>query len=81
MTVEVRELRTTAQRVRQFRRAAGFTKSGLATRAGVSADTISRIENGDVTGYNTHIATLAAVASALGVKSGELVNRGHVIPL
>lgn len=81
MTVEIRELRTTSQRVRQFRRAGGFTKQDLAQRAGVSIDTISRIEEADVTGYNTHVGTLASIAGALGVKVGELTNRGQLVPL
>ena len=81
MQVEIRELRTTAQRVRQFRRASGMTKTYLAQRAGISVDTVGRIENSDTTGYNTHVATLAAVAGALGVKTGELTNRGYVVAL
>lgn len=81
MTVEIRELRTTSQRLRQFRRAAGFTKQGLASKAGVSVDTIGRIEQADQTGYNPHVATLSNIAGALNVKVGELTNRGYVMPL
>lgn len=81
MTVEVREIRTQAMRVRQFRRASGLTKVALARKAGVAASTITRIEEADVTGYNPHVTTLAVIAKALEVKTGELVNRGHVIPL
>lgn len=81
MTVEVREIRTLSQRLRQFRRASGLTKSALAIKAQVARSTISAIEAADQTGYNPHITTLAAIAGALNVKSGELVNRGHVIPL
>lgn len=81
MTVEVTEVRTTGRRVRQFRRAAGLTKTALAQRAGISADTVSRLEEADITGYNTHISTLAAVAGALGVKAGELTNLGTLIRL
>jgi len=81
MTVEVRELRTTAQRLRQFHRASGLTKTGLARKAGVSVDTIGRIEQADDTGYNPHVKTLAKLASALGVKTGELTNRGYVVSI
>lgn len=81
MSIDVTEVRTTGRRVRQFRRAAGLTKTALAQRAGISADTVNRIEQADTTGYNTHIATLAAVANALGVKAGELTNMGTLIRL
>ena len=81
MTTEIRELRTTSQRLRQFRRASGLTKTALAQRAGVSSDTIARIESADETGYNPHVATLASLAGALGVKVGEITNRGYVVSL
>lgn len=81
MTVEVRELRTTGMRLRQFRRASGLTKTALARKAGVGRSTVTAIESADITGYNPHVATLAAIAGALDVKVGEIVNRGHLIPL
>lgn len=79
MTAEVREIRTASRRVRQLRRGKNMTKTFLAQKAGVSVDTISRIENAVETGYNTHLSTLASVAGALDVKTGELVNRGYLI--
>jgi transcriptional regulator with XRE-family HTH domain len=81
MTVDVTEIRTTGRRVRQFRKAAGLTKAALATKANVARSTIQALESADTTGYNPHVSTLSFVAEALGVKVGEIVNRGHVIPL
>jgi transcriptional regulator with XRE-family HTH domain len=78
---EVRELRTTSQRLRQFHRASGLTKTALAQKANVSVDTIARIEQSDQTGYNPKVATLAKIAGALGVKVGEMTNRGYLVAL
>ncbi len=78
MTASVTEIRTTSRRVRQFRNAHGLTKRALADKAGLSVSTVSRIEKGVETGYNTHVATLSSLARALDVKVGEITNRGYL---
>lgn len=79
MTTNVREIRTASRRVRQLRNNRDMTKVDLATKSGLSVDTISRIENAVETGYNPHLATIASIAGALNVKTGEIVNRGFLV--
>jgi transcriptional regulator with XRE-family HTH domain len=63
------------QRVRELRQGAYLTQRELAERVGIKVERLSRLENGRQTGmYRT---TLRALAEALGVKPGELVDEGH----
>lgn len=71
----MREMRTLSRRVKQLRRDKGYTKTDLATRTGLSVDTITRIEKAGETGYNPHLGTLHYLAEGFGVKVGELTNK------
>jgi DNA-binding XRE family transcriptional regulator len=66
---------TTASRLRSFRDAHGMTQQRLADLAGVSRDTIGRLERD---GLNTTSRTLAAIVRALGVDPATLVSDGEV---
>lgn len=60
------------QRVRELRQDAFLTQRELSERVGIKIERLSRLENGRQTGmYRT---TLRALAEALGVKPGELVD-------
>jgi len=59
--------------VRIARRRAGLTQALLAERAGVSFETVSRIERGVL---SPTARTVVALASALGVGPGELLEEG-----
>lgn len=58
--------------VREARQQAGLTQQTLAERAGLALKTLSRIENGE----DMNLSTLAAIAAALDVTLGELVDQG-----
>ncbi len=62
--------RVTAHRIRMLRREAGLTQAALAERAGLAEITISAIERGQ---KQPRLATVAAIAKALGVSLDELV--------
>lgn len=53
---------TLSKRVRAVREAAGMTQQTLATRAGISLRTLSRIEAGE----DSTLGTIDAIANALG---------------
>lgn len=55
----------------RFREQRGLTLAGLSERSGVAKSTLSQLENGE---GNPTIETLWAVANALGVPFGQLVN-------
>lgn len=59
-------------RIKQFMQQRGMTQSQLAEKARVSANYISKIEQGIV---NPPIRTLARIASALGVTIDDLRGR------
>jgi transcriptional regulator with XRE-family HTH domain len=61
-----------ASKIREARRQAGITQQTLAERAGLALKTLSRIENGE----DMNLSTLAAIAAALDVPVGELVDQG-----
>jgi transcriptional regulator with XRE-family HTH domain len=63
-------------RLRELRASRGLTQEQLCESAGVSVDAVNRIENG--TRVPT-IATLASLATALGVEVGDLV-RSEALP-
>ncbi len=70
----MREMRTLSRRVKALRTQRGLTKVALASRTGVSASTIRKIEKSGETLYNPHLDTLHYLAEGLGVKVGELTN-------
>ena len=51
------------------REAAGLTQQVLATQAGLSIRTLSRIEDGE----DTKVSTLAAIADVLGIPVADLI--------
>lgn len=59
-----------AANLKRERYAASLTRAQLASRAGVSAETIGRIERGETT---PNPATLAVICRALGVEPRKLV--------
>ncbi len=61
---------TTALQVRELRLAAGMSQEDLAAKAGLGLRTIRRTES-EVSG-DVNVATLHAIARALGVTTGEL---------
>jgi DNA-binding XRE family transcriptional regulator len=68
---EARDLvRTVAANVRTLRVAGGFTLPGLAERSGLGRSTLAQLETGAA---NPSIETLWAVAAALGVPFGRLI--------
>jgi len=58
-------------RVRELREAAFLTPSELATKAGISRNTLYRIESGD---YSAFPKTVRKLADALGVPPTDLVS-------
>ena len=71
---EKRATKDRAQRLRQAREAKGYSLRDLAAAAGVSARTISKIEEGD--GEAASCITMASIADALGVPRGWLAFGG-----
>ena len=57
-------------RLKQVRRAKGFTQAQLAQASGVHRVTISRLESGK---FSANVETLEKLANALGVTVGDLV--------
>lgn len=60
----------TGERVREARRRAAITQVELAGRAGLSADSVVKIETGH---HSPRPTTLRKLAAALGVEVGELM--------
>ena len=58
------------ERIRRFRRRAGWTQEELAKRAGMGRVTLSRLESGD---QSPRYRTLVALAKALGVSVSDLL--------
>jgi len=58
--------------IRTARQRAGITQQALAERAGLALKTLSRIENGE----DMNLSTLTAIAAALDIPLGELVDQG-----
>ena len=58
------------RRVREMRKSAGLTQAGLAERAGLAFETISRLERGKA---KPTIGLLAKIADALGVSAASLI--------
>jgi transcriptional regulator with XRE-family HTH domain len=65
------------ERVRQLRRASGFTQAGLAERGGLTTQAVSRIERGT---RAPTLETLDKLAAALGVSLGALADAAAVAP-
>jgi len=66
-------LRVLARRVRCLRIAAFLTQDGLARRAGLSRDTVARLEAGRISLGRPRMSTLTALAAALGVEPDQLL--------
>jgi transcriptional regulator with XRE-family HTH domain len=63
-----------AQRLRQERQARGLSQAALAERSGVSLRMLALIEKAET---NPSIATLAEIATGLGISLGALVGSGE----
>ncbi len=59
------------QRLTRYRELAGWTHDELATRAGVSRPTVTRIESGSL--ENPTINVLRGLAKALGIRVAQLI--------
>jgi transcriptional regulator with XRE-family HTH domain len=59
----------TGRRVRLWRERYGWSQRDLATRAGLSHRTVLKVEKG----YGVTVATLEAVAGALGASADDLL--------
>ena len=59
------------RRVREMRKTAGLTQAGLAERAGLAFETISRLERGRA---RPTLGLLAQLAAAFGVSVARLLN-------
>lgn len=66
-------LRALARRVRGLRVAAFLTQDGLARRAGLSRDTVARLEAGRTALGRPRMRTLTALAAAFGVEPEQLL--------
>ncbi|MCW2314079.1 helix-turn-helix domain-containing protein [Rhodoferax antarcticus] len=62
---------TVHRNIAHFRAQRGLTLTGLSERSGIAKSTLSQLENGD---GNPTIDTLWAIANALGVSFGQLVD-------
>lgn len=69
---------TVGERIRQAREHSGLTQAALAEAAGISDETISRIERG---AYEPAVSTLVAIARALGAGLDHLVGLRDAAPL
>lgn len=68
---ETRFVRELGRRLRDHRESRGLTQAQLAKRAGVTADMLSRLENGRF--QSPGMRTILRVADALGVSVGALL--------
>jgi transcriptional regulator with XRE-family HTH domain len=66
-------VRALAWRVHGLRVAAFLTQDGLARRAGLSRDTVARLEAGRISLGRPRMSTLTALAAALGVEPDQLL--------
>ena len=66
-------VRALARRVRSLRIAAFLTQDGLARRAGLSRDTVARLEAGRISLGRPRMSTLTALAAALGVEPDQVL--------
>lgn len=66
------ELKGLGARVRETRQGAGLSQAALAEQAGVTNETISRLERG---AFEPSLSTIVAVADALGVELDFLAGR------
>ncbi len=67
----------TGARVRKVRRRTAITQVELAQRAGISADSVNKIETGH---HSPRPTTLRKLATALGVEVGELMEAPPEVP-
>ena len=66
-------VRALAWRVHGLRVAAFLTQDGLARRAGLSRDTVARLEAGRISLGRPRMCTITALAAALGVHPEQLL--------
>ena len=64
-------LKALGSRVRAVRVELGLTQEDLADRAGIAAESVSRLESGRL---NLSVVKLEGIAAALGVSVGELLS-------
>lgn len=64
---------TLGERIRRRRREKGWTQGELARRVGIKPSRISKYENGT---YQPSLATVKAIADALGTTTDHLLGRG-----
>ena len=69
-------MQTISDRVREIRKARGLDQRELATRAGVSMQTVSNLETGRL--RDLKVSTLSALARSLGVSPAELLSSASV---
>jgi transcriptional regulator with XRE-family HTH domain len=60
-----------AQRIKKFRKASGLTQAALAEKAGVSPNTVARLERGL---HRASSETVEKLAKALGVTASDILN-------
>ena len=60
-----------AKRIKQFRKESGLTQVALGEKAGVSPNTIARLERGE---HRAASETIEKLAKALGVKASDILN-------
>ena len=65
-------MQTISDRVRELRRRRGLDQRELASRAGVSMQTVSNLETGRL--RDLKVSTLSALARSLGVSPVELLS-------
>jgi len=70
-------LRRVGQRVAHARGDRGWSQERLAEAVGIEPVSLSRLETGD---RALSLSTLAAIADALGVNVGDLIDEGRLIP-
>jgi transcriptional regulator with XRE-family HTH domain len=72
-----RTLRSIAANVQKWRARRGLTQAGLAERAGIELRFLQRVERAQV---NFGVASLVALADALGVRPAELLRDAELTP-
>jgi len=60
-----------AKRIKQFRKESGLTQAALGKKAGVSANTIARLERGE---HRAASETIKKLAKALAVTASDILN-------
>lgn len=69
--------RTISRKSKQLRKSLKLSKKDLATRSGISADTIRRIEQAEFTGYTPHLDTLNNLAKGFRMSLEDFLTPPH----